>query len=106
MREMTRNISFVICEPSRHGPELCGTSRQAATIALTPVIPTKRDERAFTWGPIPKRSAGMGSVRASSEEESAPLHFLRPQAEPQCLKVRRFLEFLALREDTPMLVML
>jgi hypothetical protein len=29
--------------------------------------------RALTWGPILKRSAGMGNVRASSPEESAPL---------------------------------
>ena len=30
--------------------------------------------RAFTRGPILKRSVGMGNVRASSPEESAPLH--------------------------------
>ena len=30
------------------------------------------NERALTWGPILKRSAGMGNVRASSDEESAP----------------------------------
>ena len=47
--------------------------------------------RAFTRGPILKRSAGMGNVRASSPEESAPLHlrFIQSVGETRTTKMMR-----------------
>jgi hypothetical protein len=53
------------------------------------VIPTERKERAFTRGPILKRSAGMGNVRASSDRGigSAALTFVQGVGKTRATKM-------------------